>query len=349
MAFVVLALPRSRTTWLSKFLTYNDWFCGHDELIKMRQTEDVKSWLSQENTGTVETAAAPFWRLALNLKPDLKIVTIRRDPEEAAISAAKAGFGDNLLETFKYLDHKLGQIERRTGCKSYKYEDLTQEEVCKDLFEHLLPYEHDSAWWQVADGCNIQTDPRPLQRYMTANWPQIDRLRGIAHQNELTNLVSKRVTDTDGMTLEFIPFTEALQQSEFVRREHCAAIGEHPDNLNEKNLALFQAYENMGALQTTVARSNGRLFGYLVTIIGDSFEKPGKLTGCHSVFYASPDCPGLGLKLQRKAIEGLRERGVHEVAMRAGVRGSGDRISALYRRVGAEPFGTYYRLQLEEV
>ncbi len=27
--FVVFGLPRSRTAWLSRFLTYGDWVCGH--------------------------------------------------------------------------------------------------------------------------------------------------------------------------------------------------------------------------------------------------------------------------------------------------------------------------------
>jgi len=132
-------------------------------------------------------------------------------------------------------------------------------------------------------------------------------------------------------------------------REHCASVGEHPDNYLNKNIPLFQKYEEVGALQVTIAQSNGRIFGYLVSIIGESLEVSGKLTGCHTVFYASPDYPGLGLKLQRKAIEGLRQRGVNEIVMRAGTRGSGDRISTLYRRLGAEPAGTLYRLEFGEI
>lgn len=349
--FVIFSLPRSRSAWLSKFLSYKDWHCGHDELIYMRQMEDVQSWLSQPSTGTIETAAASFWRLALHLKPDLRIITVRRDPIEAAESAVKADLSDNLTDTikfFQYLDGKLDQIELRTKCKSVKYEDLQQESVCKDLFEYVLPYEHDSVRWNKLNQTNIQINVPALKRYMIAHWPQIDRLKSIARQKSLSLLASKPLNDIGGLTLDFESLSEAFKDGTIVMQAHCASVGEHTDNFFNKNLALFKTYEDAGLLQVTVARSNGRIFGYLVSIIGESFEAPGRMSGCHTVFYASPDYPGLGLKLQRKAAEGLRERGVHEVIMRAGVRGSGERVSALYRRIGAEPIGTYYRLEFKE-
>ena len=314
----------------------------------MRQIEDIESWFSQPNTGTIETAAAPFWRLALHLQPKLKIVVIRRNPVEAAISATNAGMGDNLEDTiklFKYLDHKLGQIEKRVNCKSYQYNQLDDEKICQDIFEYLLPYSHDHEWWARLSSINIQIDPKPVKRYIIANCTQINRLIAIARQKSLSLLFSQQVNDVGGLDLSFEPLGNMLNDSQIAMREHCTAVGEHPDNFNNKNIKLFQAYEDTNALQVTVARSNGRVFGYLISIIGESLETPGKLTGCHTVFYASPDYPGLGLKLQRKAIEGLRQRGVNEVVMRAGTRGEGDRISTLYKRLGAKPEGTFYRIE----
>ena len=349
--FLILALPRSRTAWLSEFLSYDDWHCGHDELQYMRQLEDVQSWLSQPNTGTVETAASPFWRLALHMKPDLKFVTIRRDPTEAAHSAVNAGLCNDLDQTtklFKYLDHKLDQIELRTKCKSYRYEDLVHEEVCENLFEHLLPHKHDSKRWAELNKKNIQVDVPALNRYVTAYKPQLERLAAIARQKSLTLLSANAVSTGQELTLEFESFRNSLNDGQLAMKEHCVAVGEHPGNYINKNLDLLQRYEDSGALQVTVAKSNGRIFGYLVTIIGESLESPGRLSGCHTAFYGSSDYAGIGLKLHRKAAEGLRNRGVYEVVMRAGVRGAGDRVSALYRRMGAEPFGTYYRLQLKE-
>ena len=61
--FVIFALPRSRTFWLSKFLTAGGWVCEHDEARHVRGMDDVRSALGREFTGYVETGAAPFWPL----------------------------------------------------------------------------------------------------------------------------------------------------------------------------------------------------------------------------------------------------------------------------------------------
>lgn len=352
MTYLILSLPRSRTKWLSEFLSYRDWTCGHDELQYVRQLEDIQSWFDQPNTGTIETAAGPFWRLALSMKPGLKLVTIRRDPVEVAESAIKAGLGnklDDMISLFKYLDHKLGQIERRTGCRSYRYEDLASEETCKDLFEYVLPYKHDHDRWSLLDKKNIQVNVPELLRYVAAYATQLKRITAIARQRSFSLLASRNIPNSKGLSISVEPLQELLKDGDPAMRDHCASVGEHPDNFSSKNLKLMQSYEDVGSLQVVVARCNGRVFGYLVTIMGESLEASGRFSACHTAFYASSDYPGLGLKLQRKALEELRDRGVYEVVMRAGVRGAGERVSSLYRRLGAEPFGTYYRLPLGEL
>jgi hypothetical protein len=104
--------------------------------------------------------------------------------------------------------------------------------------------------------------------------------------------------------------------------------------------------DDIGALQCLTARVNGRMFGYLMTVIGPSLDSPEVMQGEHTIFFASSAVRHLGMRLQRTALEKLRERGVHEVIMRAGHRGSGPRLGTFYRRLGAEPFGQYYRMEL---
>ena len=57
--FIVYALPRSRTFWLSKFLSYGGWACDHDEAVRLRGLDDMQSSLDIPMRGSVETAAAP--------------------------------------------------------------------------------------------------------------------------------------------------------------------------------------------------------------------------------------------------------------------------------------------------
>lgn len=192
---MVFSLPRSRSAWLSRFLTYGDWHCGHDELRHMRQLEDVRSWLSQPNTGSVETAAAPFWRLGLDLRPDLQVVTIRRDPEAVTDSLLRCGFTTDrptMLSAMRRLDRRLDQIEACTGAWSCGFDDLVREDVCAELFERLLPYRHDRRRWAALNGENVQISIPALTRYVAAHWPQINRLNEIARRESIALLTRER-------------------------------------------------------------------------------------------------------------------------------------------------------------
>ncbi len=179
--FVVMGLPRSRTAWLARFLSYGGFHCGHEELRHMRNLSDVRSWLAQPMTGTAETAAAPYWRLLQKLAPAVRIVVVRRPVKEVADSLMK-------LETFgaAHFDHgilmrwmqqgeaKLRQVAARwPGALQVDFADLNREETCAAVFEHCLPYGHDSAWWQYLAPLNVQCDFAAHLRHFQAFLPQL--------------------------------------------------------------------------------------------------------------------------------------------------------------------------------
>jgi L-amino acid N-acyltransferase YncA len=86
------------------------------------------------------------------------------------------------------------------------------------------------------------------------------------------------------------------------------------------------------------------MFGYAMMAIAPSFESADVVAARDVSICASPDVPGLGLKLARAAIEGLRERGVSEVVYRVGA--AQGKLGALYRRLGAAQCGEEYLLRL---
>ena len=347
--FVVLSLPRSRTTWLSKFLSYRDWECGHDQLRYMRSLQDVKNWLSLDKFGTCETGGAPFWRLLLKYAPDIRVVTIRRPVNEVIGSLAKLGM-ENLYEIrngLVKLDRKLDQIEGRIpNVRSYDYADLEDEATCGELFEFCLPYGHDSEWWKKWNEINVQTNFPALTRYVGANLTAINKLTSQAAQAMFTDLAVKPVA-TQSIIISEESFDDGLRDCAHLFRQHCLEIGEHPDNWMNKNLPLMKKLYDAGAMQCMVARSNGRAFGYLTTLISPSLEAPHRQIAQHATFYAARECPGLGLKLQRAALAALKQKGIYEVFMRSGIRGSGNRMDILYKRLGAEDFGHMHRIGLE--
>lgn len=346
--FVILALPRSRTAWLSAFLSYRDWQCGHDELRHCRSLEDVSCWLGQPCTGTVETLAAPFWRLLPRLRPDVRIVVVRRPVAEVVASLMRLGIGFDeqmLRAQMGRLDRKLDQIERRLPVYSVAYDDLSSEATCAALFEHCLPYPHDHDWWAHCAARNVQINMPLLIRYMHAHREQMGKLAQMAQQRILQAMHIRPVAEAGGMTLQTEAFDDFYRDGEALFRNHLVSVGEAPDRSGVKNLALFRAIERVGCLQVVTGRVNGRMFGYLMSIISPSLEDSRETIACHTFFYA--ELPGLGMKLQRAALASLKARGVNEVYFRAGPRGAGPRMGALYRRLGAYPDGEQYRLRME--
>jgi hypothetical protein len=347
--FIVYALPRSRTAWLSAFLSHRDHHCGHDVAAFMRSMEDVRGWLSQDFTGTVETAAAPWWRTIHRIRPDIRTAVVRRPvPEVVESLMAVYPFDREALEReMRKLDAKLDQIERRIpGVISVSFNDLRGEAACKRIFEHCLPYRHDPAWWASLSDVNVQISVPAQVRYYRANKRQIDRLVNIAKQQTLSGMVRRHAEPPEGVTFQPESVETWLRDAVRLFEEHCVLVEEPPDNYLKKNIPLLLKLEKIGAVQIMTARCNGRMFGYLLSLIAPSLESPDIRSGQHLTFFASKEFPGIGMKLLRAANENLAARGATEIFMRAGVRGVGHKMGAVYRRLGAEEFGEMYRLDL---
>lgn len=347
--FVVFSLPRSRSAWLSRFLSYRDWACGHDQLRYARTLDDVKAWLSMPNYGTCETGGAPFWRLLMKYAPDVRVVTVRRPIEEVIESLRKTGTdldSQQVTKILTSLDRNLDQIEgRMPNVHSVRFADLADELPCAQVFEYCLPYGHDQDWWRNAAGVNVQVNFPALMRYAKANLPAMIKLASQARQTMLTDLAMEPV-DMAGVTIRQESIGDMIRDCPDLFRRHCLAVGEQPENWMNKNIPTMRKLDEMGLLQIMIGRSNGKPFGYLMTMVCPSLEEEGRLSAHNALFYAAPEMPGLGLKLQRAALASLKEKGASEAFMRAGIRGDGDRMDVLYRRLGAHDFGRVYRVEL---
>ncbi len=317
----------------------------------MRDLVDVRAWLAQDFTGTVETAGAPFWRTLVDLRPDVKVVVIRRHPSEvvASLMALSVPFDRMALwKTMAKLDAKLDQIERRvSGVLSVDYDDLSDPETCGSIFTHCLglPFDAEArTWWSALSPINVQISMPAMVRYAWANRPAIERLASIAKAATLAGFVRRAVQAPDGFVIQQEGFDTFFRDGQDLFRRHCAMVGEGPDEAEGKNWGVMRALAAVGVLQITTARSNGRMFGYLLTVISPSLESTGLTTSINTAFYS--EIAGLGLKIQRASLEALRAKGVGEVWWRAGPRGSGPRTGTMYRRLGAVADGEMYRMNL---
>jgi hypothetical protein len=341
--FVVFALPRCRTAWLSRFLAYGGWQCGHDELRHCRSLEDVRSWLALPNTGTVETGAAPFWRM---LPENVTAAVIRRPLDEVMASLWRGGLTFDAVKMARHLgaqDAKLRQLaHRRPGVLCTTFAELGTEEGCARLFEHCLPYRHDSSWWQALAPVNMQVSIPHMRNYFLAHQPQVDKLRRIAKHEMLRAF--RRPVEMEGIVFQQETLAQIMPDLDGPAGEECALLGEAPEAWPElMNIPLLRRLVAGGGLHIMTARSNGRLFGYLVSALGEAFHAHGQIEAEQAWFFADPTWPGLGRKLQHASIEDLRAKGVTRVMM---LNLDGSRVGSLYRRLGAKETGQRYVLEL---
>jgi hypothetical protein len=345
VSFIVYSLPRSRSYWLSRFLTFGDWYCGHDEVRHARSLADVVAWFSQPCTGTVETAAAPFWRL---VPGDCKAVTIRRPVDDVVASFRRLGVQfdwDQFARNIRRLDRKLDQIEKRVaGVLRVTFAELETESACRAIFEHCLPYQHDTRWWRSIALVNMQANVAAMLRYGQAFRPQVERVAAAAKAAMLAAIEKRRSPDLAGVTFKQETWETFFRDGQHLFEANSSVAGTGT-NYTAKNLQLYKMMSQYGSLQITTARCNGRMFGYVLTATGPSLDSPDETIGMHLMTFAEKGFPGMGFKMVRAANEALKERGVSDVMYRVG--DDQQKLHAFYQRLGAQHRCHEYFLRLE--
>lgn len=353
MNFIIYSLPRSRTAWLSHFLTYKDVTCFHEEIRHLRTIEDVKTQLNMPNSGSVETCAAPWWRMINKFNPKIKTIVIKRPIEEIVESFLKTGIKFNLGVLYSTLckcEAKLDQIAKRVeGAKVYSYSSLSDPSICAEIFEYCTGYEFDYArWWKLSE-VNIQINLEGLYKYSNAFGMQLNKLANQAKQHSLTDFTLKQTSEPSGITFALETFEDFYKDGKNLFKEHLVQVGETSENYSNKNLPLLQKLDELGCMQIVTARSNGRMFGYLMSIISPSLENETTTCAAQTTFFADKSFPGLGLKLQRFSVQALKERGINEIYFRTPHRGpSEEKMEVLYKRLGASNFGKLFQLNLKD-
>jgi len=188
----------------------------------------------------------------------------------------------------------------------------------------------------------VQVNVPHMLRYASAYAQQTARLRAQARHRILADM--RKPVELNGVTFQQEAFAAFLADGRECMGDHFVSLGERPDYWQTCNIPLFQDLDAGGALHVWTARSNGRMFGYLLTVLAPSFDNAAETNGEQIAFFADAAWPGLGQKLQRSSIEDLRARGVKRVTMPVSV----PRLDVLYRRMGAVPWPQTYGIELTE-
>ena len=159
-------------------------------------------------------------------------------------------------------------------------------------------------------------------------------------------MARRPAVEPEGITFQIEPFDIMYRDAEALFRSHMVATGQSIGDYAKKNLPLLRALEKVNGLQVMTARCNGRLAGYLLTVVSPTLDEENIHIADHTTVFADPDFPGIGMKLQRAADAALTARGVVYALGRAGTRGSGPRLGTMFQRLGYEDFGHLYRRDL---
>lgn len=173
--FIVLALPRSRTAWLSEFLSYPPKKCGHDIAAESSSIADFINRLSPLD-GTCETGAVLGWKLLRTVFPEAKIIVITRPMLEIKRSFARFGIVplDGELESRRLM---LDACSASPGVTTFEYEQLDDPMVCKWIFETCLEIECGRWWYESLAGTNIQVDMGKQLAALYARQPQLSNFK----------------------------------------------------------------------------------------------------------------------------------------------------------------------------
>lgn len=184
--FIVYALPRSRTAWLARFLSYGGWTCRHERAIEIREIADIPAFFSVPQTGFVETAAAQAWQIIHHYVPHLRAAVVRRPVEDVVQSMLRVDLGGEfrydeakLRKNMAYGDRMLGQIAARPGVLELEMADLDHEDGARAVFEHCLGLPFDRDWWLSLKDQDVQVDVRAHIRYYHENFAAINRTKSL--------------------------------------------------------------------------------------------------------------------------------------------------------------------------
>ena len=165
--FIIYTAGRSRTAWLSTYLSYGGWTCRHDAAIDFRAPADIGEFFRRPRTGSVETAASPAWALVKHYAPEARVAVILRpageviDSVERYFSAAGIEWDrEKLRHLMEYEVRLLNRVALLPGTLAIDYSQLGRAGVCAELFEFCLPYRFDPVWHERLAAENIQVDVR---------------------------------------------------------------------------------------------------------------------------------------------------------------------------------------------
>ncbi len=332
--FIILALPRSRTAWLQKFLSYGGHEVGHDIAIGCSSMAEFIHKFDQLS-GTIETGAVIAWRTIRALLPEVQIIVIKR-PVEAIIQSFKShGISSELLE--KELIERavmLNHVSAQAGVITLSFDELSDKVKCNLLFEGCTNMEYDPDWWNELKDENIQIDI----------WERIQSL--MENRAKTEALKRDAIKCLPEVIIEVEAFPSMWPEVNDLFSTHFEEVdGDvEPNRPYKLNVQAMMALHYSGIMKIISARVKGKLVGYITWNVTPDVESDGLLIAQQGAWYVSPDHEGFGIRLFKTSIKELKKLGVQNIFPHHRLQGRGQRLGLLFQRMGAKEIQRTYSM-----
>lgn len=169
--FIIAGTPRSRTAWLSRFLSTGPVTCQHELLMKCESWEDFYARLDvTEYSGTADSGIGPYLPDVVEwLNP--RILFVRREPSEAIDSlaavlgngpGARTAAGTAVRRSLRAIE--IWRADPRALVVDFHA--LRRPEVMQQVWEHLIGFDQPfpATRFAAMEDVPIAIDPNQMMR-----------------------------------------------------------------------------------------------------------------------------------------------------------------------------------------
>lgn len=170
--FFIVGLPRTRTSWVSNFLTYKTSFCFHEAIRLCYKIDDMSllfESIDEPNVGDADCRIIEFEDDFRRMFPSAKWVYIKRDIKEVIHSLEKRfEFKESYRDTdfCKNLQKKYDIFEKKYSPLTFKFDELNTVDVCEAIWDYCIP---DSRFnykrWLQLDVLRIDPEEKKMMEY----------------------------------------------------------------------------------------------------------------------------------------------------------------------------------------
>lgn len=346
--FIIFGLPRSRTTWLSHWLSYGGQV-GHDLGIDCNSVQDFLDCFWQRGMiGTVETGAMEAGALLRYALPAARFVAVRRPLDEVEASLARFGVV-GMRPELERRERCLTDLVDNLGAVQVHYTNLVQEGCCAALFEYCLGVPFDAAWWGKYRNSNIQVDLATEMARSAARSASIEAVK--AETRALTDAISSN-NPPQFARVGLERWDTFWPEAKRLGEDHYEEVGsaKRPGPAYGLDADLMAQMDATGLLRIMTARVNERLAGYCLWSITRDAERGGVPIADQGPWYVAPFANRalkLGMRMVNASIEMFRSMGILDLELHHNIEGRGARAGAWFQRLGAVEYQRRYSLHLE--